>query len=166
MSSGRILAIDPGSTQSAFCYYSPKANPPTLSAGILPNIEVIDLIQRFSDVELVIERMGSYGMPVGVEVFDTVHWSGRFHQAHFGITRLIYRGDVKIHLCGTKKANDAAIRQRLIDLFGAPGTKKAQGFTYGLARDTWQAFALALTASENPEMGKQNVDQAKAMPSL
>lgn len=159
----RLLALDPGSKQSAFCYFSTDTSPPSLSAGILPNIEIIDLIRRFSDVELIIERIGSYGMPVGEEVFSTVHWSGRFQQAHLGITRLIFRRDVKLHLCKSPKANDASIRQRLIDLYGAPGTKKAPGFTYGMKKDLWQAFALAVTAIENPELGKQSGDQSQAL---
>lgn len=158
-----VLAIDPGTSQSAFCYFNPNANPPSLSAGILPNEEMIELIRKFSGVELAIERVASYGMPVGVEVFQTVHWSGRFQQAHLGVTRLIFRRDVKLHLCKSPKANDASIRQRLIDLYGAPGTKKAPGFTYGLKSDTWQAFALAVTAIENPELGKQSGDQSQAL---
>lgn len=158
-----VLAIDPGTSQSAFCYFNPKANPPTLSAGILPNDEMIELIRRFSGVELAIERIGSYGMPVGVEVFQTVHWSGRFQQAHLGITRLIFRRDVKLHLCKSPKANDASIRQRLIDLYGAPGTKKNPGLTYGIRKDMWQAFALAVTAIENPELGKQSGDSSQAL---
>ncbi len=161
----KVLAIDPGTTQSAFCYYSQGATPPAMSAGILPNEEIIDLIRKFSDVELCLEMVASYGMPVGAEVFETCVWIGRFQQAHFGITRKIYRKDVKIHLCKSMKANDAAIRQRLIDRFGAPGTKKNQGFTYGLKGDAWQAFALAVTALENPDMGRiKRDDQTLALP--
>lgn len=144
-----LLAIDPGPEQSALCYFSPKANPPTLSAGIFENKDALMLIKEFSDVELVIEMIASYGMPVGAEVFETCVWIGRFMQAHRGPNRRIFRKDVKLHLCGSMKANDAAIRQRLIDLYGAPGTKKKQGFTYGLTKDMWQAFALAVTASES-----------------
>lgn len=159
----KVLAIDPGTSQSAFCYFNPSANPPSLSAGILPNEEMIELIRKFSGVELIIERVASYGMPVGVEVFQTVHWSGRFQQAHLGTTRLIFRRDVKLHICKSPKANDASIRQRLIDLYGAPGTKKSPGLLYGMKADMWQAFALAVTAIENPELGKQSGDQSQAL---
>lgn len=148
----RVLAIDPGTHQSAFCYYSTEAT--AMSAGILPNLEMIDLIRGFGDVELALEMVASYGMPVGAEVFETCVWIGRFQQAHLGKARLIYRKDVKLHLCQSLRANDSAIRQRLIDMFGKPGTKKAPGFTYALRKDMWQAFALAVTATQCPNLGR------------
>lgn len=60
---------------------------------------------------------------------------------------LIYRRDIKIHLCGTVKAKDGNIRQALIDKHGAPGTKKSKGPTYGVSGHLWAALAVADYAS-------------------
>lgn len=62
---------------------------------------------------------------------------------------LLPRKDVKLHLCQSPRANDATIRQALIDKFGgkdaAIGNSKAKGPLYGITRDVWQALALAVT---------------------
>jgi hypothetical protein len=97
--------------------------------------------------------IASYGMPVGAEVFDTCLWIGRFMQkwsqhARCTLPSLVFRKDVKMHLCGVTKAKDANIRQALIDKFGAPGTKKAPGRLYGIKSHAWPALAVAVTAAE------------------
>lgn len=143
-----IFAIDPGQKQSAWCAYDTTRSPPSISAGILPNDEMREFVGKFSDTTLILEMVACYGLPVGAEVFDTCVWIGRFIEAHGGPFRLVYRKDVKMHLCGTMRAKDSSIRQRLIDLIGPPGTKKNPGRTYGLSRDQWQALAVAVTAAE------------------
>lgn len=146
-----IFAIDPGPKNSAWCTYDVEKSPPAISAGILPNDEMKMLIALMGGETLILEMVACYGMPVGAEVFETCVWIGRFLEAHQGPFRLVYRKDVKIHLCGTMRAKDSSIRQRLIDLFGSPGTKKNPGRTYGLAKDMWQSLALAVTAAETNE---------------
>ena len=103
----------------------------------------------------------SYGMPVGQEVFDTCVWIGRFYE--FLTPRidnkisLIKRGEVKLHLCESRRAKDSNIMQALIDRFGdvnkhgkySKGTKKDPGFFYGFVADEWAAFALAVTYFDN-----------------
>ena len=70
---------------------------------------------------------------------------------------LIYRKDVKLHLCHTTKAKDSNITQALIDRFasGEPnrgkGTKAAPGWFYGFKADIWQAYALAVLAADTRE---------------
>ena len=142
------MAIDPGPERSAWCTYDISFNPTRISAGILPNEDVKNLVACMEDATLVVEGIASYGMPVGAEVFETCIWIGRFIESHLGMYRLIYRKDVKMHLCGSMRANDAAIRQRLIDIFGPPGTKKNPGKLYGISKDMWSALALAVTAAE------------------
>lgn len=61
---------------------------------------------------------------------------------------LVYRKDVKLHHCLSPRANDATIRQALIDKYGAPGTKSHPGLTYGLSQDMWSAFAIAAYYNE------------------
>jgi hypothetical protein len=63
---------------------------------------------------------------------------------------------VKLHLCKSTKANDASIRQALIDRYGpgkerAIGTKKAPGPLYGVKADVWAALALAVTWHDTRE---------------
>lgn len=100
---------------------------------------------------LVIEDIQSFGMAVGVEVFRTVRWSGRFEEAwgpkpcHF-----VGRKAVKIHLCQSTRATDSNIWQALIDRFGpskdkAVGTVKAPGPLFGVKSHERAALALAVT---------------------
>jgi len=100
---------------------------------------------------MAIEMIASYGMAVGATVFETCVWIGRFIDAFTQLdtnredlyTRLT-RAQVKVALCKqTKGVNDSVIRQRLIDLWGAPGTKKNPGPTYGIKSDAWAALGVA-----------------------
>src|SRR5699024_5972970 len=106
----------------------------------------------FPGERLVVEMIASDGMPVGREVFETCLWIGRFIQAAGG-AELVYRRDVKLHLCGSARAKDANIRQALIDRFG-PGREKAIGIKaqpgplYGFKRDMWAALAVAVTYAD------------------
>lgn len=144
-----ILAIDPGPVESAWVRYDGTVQRFAKEANG-------ELWRRFNEIgrsdKVVIEQIASYGMPVGSEVFATCHWSGRFHEraSMRGIdVVLLPRKDVKLHLCQSPRANDATIRQALIDKFGgkdaAIGNSKAKGPLYGITRDVWQALALAVT---------------------
>lgn len=144
-----ILAIDPGTNHSAFCWYESGKK---ISAGILENGEILSMVEAecYPSLDVVIEMVASYGMAVGKEVFETVRWIGRFQQAcmYPEEVNFIYRKDVKMHLCHSMKAKDANIRQALIDKIGPQGTKKDPGPTYGLAKDMWAALAVAVTYDE------------------
>lgn len=82
-------------------------------------LEVYDLV--------VIERLASYGMPVGRNVFETCEWVGRFTQAAQKPVDYIYRQDEKLHLCHDSRAKDANIRRALIDRFATHDLKKREG---------------------------------------
>lgn len=122
----KILAIDPGNIESAYCIID-SITYKVIEKGKLQN-ERIALGMRFAEYDLlVIEMIASYGMPVGESVFETCLWIGRFIQiAHDRNieTEKIYRKEEKINLCGSMKAKDSNIRQALIDRFGNVGTKK------------------------------------------
>lgn len=98
---------------------------------------------------VVIEKIESYGMAVGAEVFDTVWWAGRFAEAASRATVVMLpRRAVKLALCGDSRAKDANIRQALLDRFGgsaAVGRKATPGPLYGISRDVWSALAIAVT---------------------
>lgn len=150
-----ILAIDPGNEESGFVLFDDGK---VRESGIRTNDEMLREISltfiAYPDVEFAIEMIASYGMPVGADVFETCVWIGRFVQkiASCGKNaRLVFRKDVKMHLCSSPRAKDPNIRQALIDKLGAPGTKKAPGGTYGVRSHAWAALAVAVTATELPE---------------
>ena len=150
----RILAIDPGTEESGWCLLQGGS---VLESGVIPNHELLAIVacwNRYSEDQLAIEMIASYGMAVGREVFETCVWVGRFvqiwHQPE--AVRLVYRREVKLHLCGNAKAKDANIRQALLDLLGPQGTKSAPGPTYGVKSHAWAALGVAVTvASITPE---------------
>lgn len=147
-----ILAIDPGTTQSAFVIYEGGV---IEDKGILDNIELnisLHHDMRFYYCEkLFIEMVASYGMPVGKSVFETCVWIGRFAESFREDFEFVYRKDVKMHLCGQTKAKDSNIRQAIMDLYGsekkiAIGTKKAPGPLFGIKADIWAALGVAIYA--------------------
>ena len=148
-----ILALDPGPTQTGFCLYDGAA---VRSCGVMPNEDMLLYLHLNPIARLAIEMIASYGMAVGREVFETCVWIGRFQQAWSApdAVELVYRKDVKLHLCGTTKAKDANIRQALLDLFprtggGATpqvGTKAQPGPLYGVSSHAWPALGVAITA--------------------
>jgi hypothetical protein len=148
-----ILAIDPGDTESAYVLIDKNLKP--IDFGKINNELLLEKIQmdkfwhESEDEEdyCAIEMIASYGMAVGIEVFETCVWIGRFTQA-FGngiVPKYIYRKDEKINLCGTMKAKDSNIIQALKDRFGDKGTKKNPGWFYGFKKDIWQAYAVGVT---------------------
>lgn len=145
----RILAIDPGTDKSGWCLLDSGI---VKESGVMPNDELLRLVSGWSPYSkdtLAIEMIASYGMAVGREVFETCVWVGRFQQAwrEPNNVRLVYRRDVKMHLCGTAKAKDANIRQALIDLIGTQGTKKEPGPTFGVKSHAWAALGVAVTVA-------------------
>lgn len=149
----KILAIDPGNIESAYCVIDAKTYKP-LRFEKTKNEEILDLMSKWEIFEstekntLVIEMIASYGMPVGKEVFDTCVWIGRFIEHSMFATNdihYIYRKDEKMNICHSMKAKDSNIRQALIDRFGEVGTKKNPGWFYGFKKDIWQAYAVGIT---------------------
>lgn len=149
-----IFAIDPGSTQSAYCMMGENALP--IAFDKVPNLDIIALLRNYgkSRPTVVIERVASYGMPVGREVFDTCEWIGRYTQVAKDLAldvEYILRQEEKLFICKSPKANDATIRKALIDRFAkhdfktGKGTKKAPDFFYGFKADCWSAFAVAVS---------------------
>jgi hypothetical protein len=149
-----ILAIDPGPRESGFVLYDAR-NRAVLNSGVGLTRDMLQLV-RFQDAIVAIEMIASYGMAVGREVFETCVWIGRLQQsaAKPEDVRLVYRKDVKLHLCGTPRAKDANIRQALIDRLGPQGTKKAAGPTYGVKSHAWAALAVAVTVADSIEKAK------------
>lgn len=144
-----VFAIDPGTSESGWVIYEDGE---VCQSGVCTNDEILEKIDKVlpGNYPLAIEMIASYGMPVGAEVFETCLWIGRFQQAAGPWrVKLVYRRDVKLHLCGSPKAKDPNIRQALIDKLGPQGTKKAPGPTYGVKSHAWAALAVAVTVHES-----------------
>ena len=151
-----ILGIDPGSEQSGYVLYRHSVPPIITGKGILPNEEMLCVINYRERDTFVIEMIASYGMPVGASIFETCIWIGRFIQAHGKPCHRIFRRDVKLHLCNSARAKDGNVRQALIDKFPATGggkcpqigTKEAPGPLHGMHGDEWAALGVAITFAE------------------
>lgn len=151
------LAIDPGPLQSAWLVHTAATDRIGIF-GIWPNEKLLEAITFPRELatlgieRVAIEKVESFGMAVGAEVFETVFWSGRFAQAASPLPiERITRRAVKLHLCGSARAKDANIRQALIDHFGgsaAIGKKASPGPLYGISKDVWSALAVAITAAD------------------
>lgn len=152
-----IVAIDPGTTHNGVVVLNADTGAVVFGA-ILPHAATLCSItnwRMFPGGHLAVEMIASYGMPVGREVFDTCLWIGRFlHHWHGDIDphpeSLVYRREVKLELCGSTKANDANVRQAIVDIYGgsmkaAKGTKSDPGPLFGFKADMWQALGVALT---------------------
>lgn len=154
-----LLAVDPGTTQSGFVILE---NDHVITSGVLPNAKALELVAAHDGV-VAIEMVASFGMAVGKEVFETVRWIGRFQQASRDpeAVSLVYRRDVKLHLCGTSKAKDANIRQALLDMFPRTGggktpqvgTKGQPGPLFGVSSHAWSALGVAVTATHQMQFG-------------
>ena len=142
--SASILAVDPGTLESGWVIFSGRR---VVESGVSSNADTLARVAAWPHA-LAVEMIASYGMPVGREVFETCVWIGRFVQAYrdSSLAQLVYRKDVKLHLCGTSRAKDPHIRQALIDLIGPQGVKKAPGPTYGVKSNAWAALGVAVTA--------------------
>lgn len=151
-----LYALDPGTEQSAIVWITPAGK---VEGGLHRNDELMEVLRSAQKGEiaatshLVIEEIESFGMPVGREVFQTVFWAGRFAEAWSPRPwSLLPRRTVKMTLCGTSRAKDPHIRQRLIDLYGGPACAKKGGALAGIKSHLWSALALAVTYQQTREV--------------
>lgn len=146
----RLLAIDPGPTESGWALVELETRRP-IRVGKTANLRLLEQLRlRPADYALVLEKVEGYGMPVGVEVFETCVWTGRFMEASGREAARQGRKKVKRHFCGTTTATDTNVTRALVDRFApgasnyGKGTKAQPGWFYGFAGDMWQAYALAV----------------------
>jgi hypothetical protein len=136
-----VLAIDPGTEKSAWVLWDGSR---VIGAGIDDNEKLRFMLHARSipHTSAAVEMVACYGMPVGREVFQTCVWIGRFSE-HID-AEMVFRRDVKLHLCNSAKAKDANIRQALLDRLGHVGTKGNPGPLYGVKSHLWAALAVAV----------------------
>ena len=121
----RILAIDPGNEQSAYCLIDAGSMRP-LQFDKTDNAAVrAALGQREQYDRVVIEMIGHYGtgMPAGKSVFDTCVWIGRFLETveRLGLSAdLVMRREEKLDLCGSglRPTSPTGVRAGRISLVG------------------------------------------------
>jgi hypothetical protein len=121
----KVLAIDPGTTESAFIVWDGEK---IHDSGFVMN----EVLRHFFSARLefitvdaiAIEMIACYGMAVGKEVFETCVWIGRFIELAGKYPRLVFRRDIKMHLCNSAKAKDANVSQALRDKHGKKGNKE------------------------------------------
>ncbi len=142
-----LLAIDPGPVESAWVLLRGST---LVEFAKEPNgVLLLRLMSEELTAEVtVIEKIASYGMAVGEEVFETVFWSGRFAQAIGGDVERLTRLKVKQQLCRDSRAKDGNIRQALIDRYGGPASIKKGGPLYKVSGDVWAALAVGVAWNE------------------
>lgn len=152
-----IIAIDPGNFRSAFAVMAAGDCAP-VRAGLRENAMMRQTlageIERGEIACVVIERVASYGMAVGRDVFETCEWIGRFTELAEGLgapVDYIYRLEEKEWLCHNTRARDSNVRAALIarfarhDLKNGKGTKANPDVFYGFSADMWAAAAVGAT---------------------
>jgi hypothetical protein len=155
-----IRAIDPGPDTSAFVDWDGSS---IINYGFFNNEDHFNSFVRDGDIgeirfinKIFIEQIQCYGMPVGNEIFETVHWAGRLTEQYINANKCVERvprKDVKLHLCGSCAAKDSNVITAIADRFDplrkfgnlGKGKKSCPGPLYGISKDIWQALALALT---------------------
>lgn len=150
----KLLAIDPGTTESAYVVLDWNYN--ILAHDKVNNAALLELIDTRKDISNVaIEMVASYGMPVGREVFETCVWIGRYMQECDRALDIkpdwVYRQQEKLNLCHCTRANDATIHRALVDRFAqfdkirGTGVKNHPDVFYGFRADQWAAMAVGVT---------------------
>ena len=135
-----VLACDPGTTKSAFCWLlrQPVGPPRILSVHYVDNDMASDAFTAptypcerggttygmHSHAVFAFEMIAAMGMAVGASTFETVRYTGRFElrAEQFGMEpHRVYRRDVKLHLCNSMRAKDGNVRQAVMDMYPATG---------------------------------------------
>lgn len=148
---GKILGIDPGPIDSAYCLIDSKDAKP-IEFGIVNNEVLIKAINNNEDINnkstiIGIEMIKGYGQKAGNELFETCRWIGRFEECSLlnGFTvLLIGRKKIVSSLTGTVTSGDSVMRKYLINRFGNVGTKKNPGWFFGFKKDVWSSYCVAI----------------------
>jgi hypothetical protein len=156
-----ILAIDPGPTESAYVKLSGTC---VVECAKVANEDLLNIVRAHRELRIhqgmrlttAVEMIASYGMAVGAEVFETCVTIGRICEALGDEPVRVKRIEVKTHICHSVRANDANIRQAVIDRYGgkdaAIGKKAKPGPLYGVSGDMWAALAVGLTVFDRQTM--------------
>ena len=172
-----ILAIDPGLESSAWilCNGSGPARWGYESNPLL-ELRCAYLDKRHLVAIESMARMTSRN-PIGLDVFNTQFWGGRFAGAYRGRVLQVTRMKAKVWLCGKAAATDSDVRTALIDRYGGErqaigwrckvckgkgwrgrgreicqscgGVGERRGPLHGVSGHVWSALAIAEYAKEH-----------------
>lgn len=150
-----IIGVDPGTEMSAYVVFeSANQAEPIKSYGYVSNDELLLALREKTIVPkdgtpyvFVFEFFESMGQRVGVESIETICWTGRMLEACKNWHRL-KRTDVKLHLCGSRRAKDPDIRRVLLDRFGGDASGRAGGPLAKIKKHLWSALAVAVTYAD------------------
>ena len=159
----KIMGIDPGTKESAFVVIDPS-DMSVHEKDHIPNEELRDFLNEWHRKNMngwpyvACEGIQSYGMSVGKETFETCYWIGRYWELCHGtgMFTIVYRKDIKLHLCQTTRAKEPNVRQALLDRYEPTGggknpkigIKKQPGPLFGMANHLWSALAVAVYFKE------------------
>lgn len=149
----RLMAIDPGSEESAWVEWTQVMNLKPHAWTKMPNDTILEDVRHVrQDTIVVIEWTAPRGMPASAQLFETMWWAGRFTQAALEAGATVFRIERKVvvqHLTGMRSGKDSNVRAALIDRYGGPGGKEAAvgrkakpGPLYGMRADMWAALAV------------------------
>lgn len=159
MSYPEIIALDPGTINTAIVIYNHKAGLPVWYFQEMPNDDVLKFleIQRRTRYQnsgagwVACEQFKSYGGPVGEESIQTIRWSGRFEQQAiglgYGFAYLPRQMTVSKHLCHTNMSKDKHIRAVLMRRF-SPSQLVAVSNQKRISCHGWSALAVAVTFAD------------------
>jgi hypothetical protein len=124
-----LLALDPGSEKTAWLLFD-GGEPVEWGHddnGLLRAWMIGTPPFAPPDTLLAVEYMRPRGMPTSQEEMDTMFELGRMVQAWGREWKPVSRHEVKMHICGSARANDATIRAALIDRFGGASAIAPEG---------------------------------------
>jgi len=167
----KVLAIDPGSSKSAYVVYDIE-NKSLVTFGIDENEVLIKRVKKLHSFVpfMLVEQVKNYGMLIGDTLLMTVFWSGRFVESWGGDAfSLIPRKTIVTSLCGNARAKDKNVRRAILDRFStasrggfgkepALGNKSHPGPIYGVSKDVFSALALALYWEDLVELEKAKLN--------
>jgi hypothetical protein len=130
----KILAIDPGSTESGFVVFCTTTNK-VINFGKWKNKKVIDYFTHSYVSLVLIEKPDFLSLGVGRTVIEAIFWAGRFHQAFNG--SITYGRSYLKRTYGLK--NDSAVLAFIKQEY--PGIY--------LTKDSWQAMLLVHAYQNN-----------------
>lgn len=180
VSAGRdelILAIDPGTTESAWVLFDSQLSVID-ECGQETNLALLARLKGASFFEvsparcvhvdvMAVEMIKSYGNIMGDSVIETCVWIGRFIQAWNGNYGLLPRKTVVTTVCRNPAAKDKNVRQALIDRFVPPAgiseSERKKRFRWalsGVKNDIWSALAVAVAWSDIGMVNSNKIQEA------
>jgi hypothetical protein len=162
-----ILAIDPGTRESAYCIRDatrPVEWQKISNGELLRRIEEAPISSsRWGHLTSLAIEMPAVAMTSGGEIFHTCRWVGMFQHAWISAwgmnaraedVHLMTRHQVKLFLLGrtNQKGADKLVRAALIARYGGKSSIAKGGVLHGVTGDCWAALAVAETYLNAPKL--------------